>query len=142
MCLVKLSTCIRIDSNVHDYEAINKMHVDIKYKWEKMAALLFSSVHFIDRELHQFRLCTNSKVCAVGYAFFISLMQNTICFASVDANLWKTAWPLEVENSQQLLVLNKGNFQFLCLQYTVTAGGFQCNTNKGLKTQLYEKRKK
>ena len=40
-----------------------------------------------------FALCTNSKVYAVGYAFFVSLMQNT-CFALVDANLSKAARPL------------------------------------------------
>ena len=32
MYLVKLSACIRIYSNVDDYEAVNKTRVDIKYE--------------------------------------------------------------------------------------------------------------
>ena len=43
LCLVLLSACIRIYSNVDDYRAINKARIDIKYKWEKMVAALTST---------------------------------------------------------------------------------------------------
>ena len=44
MCLVQLFMCNRIYSNVDDYEAVNKMRVDTKYEWEKMAATSISAL--------------------------------------------------------------------------------------------------
>ena len=38
-----MSACIRIYSNVDDYEAVNKTRVDIKYEGEKMAAASIST---------------------------------------------------------------------------------------------------
>ena len=43
-----------------------------------------------------FALYANSKVYAVGYAFFVSLMQNTYCFASVDTNLKGSTTPVYI----------------------------------------------
>ena len=44
VCLVLLSSYGSIFFNVNDYEAKNKMHFDVKYEWENMAAASISTL--------------------------------------------------------------------------------------------------
>ena len=67
-------------------------------------------------------------VYAVFYTFFVSLTQNTWCFASVDTNLWKAARPLpqilsnflqsDLENCWHVLFVAIPDIQHSCSTFS------------------------